>query len=351
MLLEFDIHNTVSPGADGIGFWYSKHAMKTGSLYGQAEDFDGIGVVFDTYDNNVNGDGPSVVAVRGHGHPTQWDYDNDLLANQLARCRADFRNAVASSVRAKISYQRDTLSVSIDTAGRGEYTACFHLDRLNLPQGYFFGLTAATGGLSDYHDVYRFEMTNLDRDTSEESRSGGRKRRTGRFDPYEFYNKALEKLEKRQKQKAEADQGSTADHYEDPYGIESPPVNEKSDRQMRSKMRAREEVDEQAFFERLKEKMKQLGMDDESGDIGDIGTDKPNTVGRKTPRQKQKQQQQPDAAPSHVAFSNEAVMFIMEGLEQVTRVVRDASTRQDINDVRCLPWEFAAFCLGLLGWR
>jgi len=30
-----------------------------------------------------------------------------------------------------------------------------------LPQGYYFGLTAATGGLVDNHDVYKFEVTRL----------------------------------------------------------------------------------------------------------------------------------------------------------------------------------------------
>lgn len=54
VVIEFNIHNTHSPGADGMAFWYAKEPRKVGSLFGYAEDFDGLGIVFDTYDNNAN---------------------------------------------------------------------------------------------------------------------------------------------------------------------------------------------------------------------------------------------------------------------------------------------------------
>jgi hypothetical protein len=52
--MEFNIHNTYSPGADGMAFWYAKEPSRTGSLFGYMEEFDGLGIIFDTYDNNAN---------------------------------------------------------------------------------------------------------------------------------------------------------------------------------------------------------------------------------------------------------------------------------------------------------
>jgi hypothetical protein len=50
--ISLKIHNTHSVGADGLGFWYSKEIKKEGSLFGQDENFEGFGIVFDSYDNN-----------------------------------------------------------------------------------------------------------------------------------------------------------------------------------------------------------------------------------------------------------------------------------------------------------
>lgn len=336
VILEFDIHNTVSPGADGIAFWYSQRSKKTGVLVGQEEGFEGIGIIFDTYDNNANGDSPSVVAIRGQaGQPVKWDYDNDFLSNQLARCRADIRNAAASSVKAKIIYRDGSMSVSLDTVGRGDYTFCFQLDRLNLPQGYYFGLTAATGGLSDFHDIIRFETFNLGSENGEEvsqPQIGGRKKK--RFDPYEFYERELEKLEKKKKLKLHEEDISDD---QDLYDVETPKRKKRVSKRRQPSARKNlketrrshkeEEINEQAFFDGLKAKMKNLEMSGGGGGSDDED-EEDNT--RKSPRQKSKQKK---GETTHVAFSNEAVMYIMDGLEQVTRVVRDSSTRQDINDI------------------
>lgn len=65
-------------------------------------------------------------------------------------------------MKAKIIYERNNLQVLLDTTSTGQYTFCFSLDNVNLKEGYYFGVTAATGGLADYHDIYSFETRNLD---------------------------------------------------------------------------------------------------------------------------------------------------------------------------------------------
>lgn len=46
-------------------------------------------------------------------------------------------------------------------AKSGVFTECFAADNINLPEGYYFGVSAATGGLADDHNVYKFETWNL----------------------------------------------------------------------------------------------------------------------------------------------------------------------------------------------
>jgi len=49
----------------------------------------------------------------------------------------------------RIDYIDDTLTVSMDTAESGKaYVQCFQIQDIDLPQGYFFGISAATGGLA-----------------------------------------------------------------------------------------------------------------------------------------------------------------------------------------------------------
>ena len=67
--MGFRIHGVRSPGADGIAFWYVANPVKTvGSLWGSPSNFNGIALIFDTYDNDNKQDNPSVTLI--------WVYNN-----------------------------------------------------------------------------------------------------------------------------------------------------------------------------------------------------------------------------------------------------------------------------------
>jgi mannose-binding lectin 2 len=46
--------------------------------------------------------------------------------------------------------------------GRGTWTECFSIDNVRLPTNYYFGFTAATGELSDNHDIISVHTYQLD---------------------------------------------------------------------------------------------------------------------------------------------------------------------------------------------
>ena len=49
-----------------------------------------------------------------------------------------------------------SLKVSYDVKNNNYFQLCFEVSDLQLPNGYFFGLTAHTGDVADNHDIYHF---------------------------------------------------------------------------------------------------------------------------------------------------------------------------------------------------
>ncbi len=58
----------------------------------------------------------------------------------------------------RISYiaAKGSLKVSYDVKNNNYFQHCFEVSNLQLPNGYFFGLTAHTGDVADNHDIYHF---------------------------------------------------------------------------------------------------------------------------------------------------------------------------------------------------
>lgn len=52
--------------------------------------------------------------------------------------------------------------VSTDIANKGAWKECFSVHGVKLPTGYFFGVTATTGDLSDNHDILSVRLFELD---------------------------------------------------------------------------------------------------------------------------------------------------------------------------------------------
>lgn len=52
--------------------------------------------------------------------------------------------------------------VSTDMENKAAWKECFSVRGIRLPTGYYFGVTAATGDLSDIHDVLSVRLYELD---------------------------------------------------------------------------------------------------------------------------------------------------------------------------------------------
>lgn len=82
----------------------------------------------------------------------EYDHDRDGTHTQLAGCESKFRG-LDHNTFISVRYYNDTLSLRMDVDGNGEWTECFTVDDVFLPTGLYLGITAATGELSDNHDL------------------------------------------------------------------------------------------------------------------------------------------------------------------------------------------------------
>ncbi|XP_022084593.1 protein ERGIC-53-like [Acanthaster planci] len=160
-------------GADGLAFWYvdkkpdgvastpeqqhpPQHPNQI-SVFGGPDKWNGLAVMFDSFDNDNLRNNPYILAIVNDGR-LEYQHTTDGMNQQLGGCLRDFRNK-PYPVRAKVEYYRKTLTVYIHSGWTNidtNYEICLRREDVTLPKDGYFGVTAATGGLADDHDVIKF---------------------------------------------------------------------------------------------------------------------------------------------------------------------------------------------------
>lgn len=159
---EFKISGTGNLFGDGMAMWVTKNRAEVGSVFGMKDQFEGLGLFFDTYKNNRPGVVfPYVMAMIGDGQ-TPYDQANDGKANELAGCSArGIRNSDLPT-KAKVTYFQDkSLTVDLMYKKEDEWTRCFEVSNVKLPSVTYLGFSAETGELSDNHDIISVDTKNL----------------------------------------------------------------------------------------------------------------------------------------------------------------------------------------------
>jgi len=147
---------------DGFAIWYTRDKMNPGPVFGSQDHFSGLAIIADTYSNH---NGP-----HNHQHPylsgminngsLGYDHDRDGTHTMIGGCEVKFRN-YEHDTYLSIKYENDELTVYHDLDDKGSFNQCFSVKGVKLPTGYFLGASAATGDLSDNHDIVSMKFYDL----------------------------------------------------------------------------------------------------------------------------------------------------------------------------------------------
>ncbi|KAF9112723.1 hypothetical protein BGX27_002898 [Mortierella sp. AM989] len=139
---------------DGFAVWLTKERAEMGPVFGNRDNFEGLGIFFDTYANSRQSHSfPFVMAMLGDGR-TSYDNANDGQSNSIGSCESDFR-AKSVPTKARLSYYREssTLTLKLQTKAWDQWEDCFTLTDVKLPPIVYLGFTAVTGEVHDNHDI------------------------------------------------------------------------------------------------------------------------------------------------------------------------------------------------------
>ncbi|KAG5461316.1 MAG: LOW QUALITY PROTEIN: legume-like lectin family-domain-containing protein [Olpidium bornovanus] len=132
---------------DGLAFWATTERSQPGPVFGNKQNFTGLGVFIDTYANGRNTHTvPYIIAMLGDGR-TEYDQKNDGENNKLASCEANVRNKDFPT-RARIKYTKGgVLEVDLLYKSSSKWTRCFDIKDIALPIAPYIGFTAVTGAV------------------------------------------------------------------------------------------------------------------------------------------------------------------------------------------------------------
>ncbi|CAD5205340.1 unnamed protein product [Bursaphelenchus okinawaensis] len=148
-------------GADGLGIWYTANQGTLGPVFGANDHWNGLALMFDSFDNDGRRNNPYVSVMVNDGTKA-YNHQSDGADQILGGCQRDFRNK-PYPVKVRLQYLNNVLTVDISDGltPQPRYETCLRAENVFLPSRGFFGVSAATGGLADDHDVVDFSVYSL----------------------------------------------------------------------------------------------------------------------------------------------------------------------------------------------
>ncbi|XP_065195902.1 protein ERGIC-53-like [Sycon ciliatum] len=184
-------------GADGLAMWFTEQKGTSGPVFGSSDQWHGLGVFFDSFDNDGAQNNPYILMVQNDGTRI-YDHVTDGSSQSMGGCMRDFRNR-PHPPRALLTYYQSELTLRIDmgSSAQPNYEICARAQGIKLPPAGYFGLSAATGGLADDHDVISFKVSSITGPPSDTEPEAAKPFNPEDFQQYEDeYMKRSEELNK-----------------------------------------------------------------------------------------------------------------------------------------------------------
>ncbi|KAF7637741.1 L-type lectin-like domain-containing protein [Meloidogyne graminicola] len=154
-------------GADGLAIWYTAQQGTLGPVFGANDYWTGMGIMLDSFDNDGAKNNPSISLMINDG-TRSFDHHTDGSSQVLGSCHKDFRNK-QFPIHLKAIYFRNVLTILISDGivPTPRYELCIRVENVFLPKAGFFGVSAATGGLADDHDILDFSTFSIFTDAAQ----------------------------------------------------------------------------------------------------------------------------------------------------------------------------------------
>ncbi|ESK97235.1 mannose er-golgi intermediate compartment [Moniliophthora roreri MCA 2997] len=153
--VEFKVSGDTSSHlhGDGMAIWLTKERTEPGPIFGNRDQFNGLGIFLDTYANARHTFSfPRVIGFLGDGKK-EYNYANDGDGQEIGACSANYRRTNVAT-KLKITYVKDKfLDVKIQYKAWDDWSDCFYVEGISLPSGPYLGFTALTGDVYDAHDI------------------------------------------------------------------------------------------------------------------------------------------------------------------------------------------------------
>lgn len=160
---EFKLAGRADVGGDGFAFWYTDKKGMVGPVFGTSDYWTGLGVFFDTYDNDQKDESPLITLCVNDGTYTYLS-DSDGASHAAGKCSFKIRNT-PEKIAARIRYSNSILSIEIalkrDVFGLPIFLSCSEVKNIHLSPEGFFGMSAHTGDLADSHHIYSMVVKDL----------------------------------------------------------------------------------------------------------------------------------------------------------------------------------------------
>lgn len=162
-VFDFQLAGRTDMGGDGFAFWYTDQMGLVGPVYGSNDYWNGLGVFFDTYDNDREDENPLISVCINDGTQS-YDNERDGAANALGSCSFKIRNTqnrISAKVRFVSGHLTLQIAINYDVLGLPIYEHCVEIKKANIAPDGFFGMSSHTGDLADSHRIYSMTVKDL----------------------------------------------------------------------------------------------------------------------------------------------------------------------------------------------
>jgi len=172
---------------DGFALWYTEQPSLTGKVFGARDYWKGLGVLFDTYDNgNRQTQNHPFITVMSNDGTQSFIHGDSGIQSGVPACHSSFRSIfkatptkmnppLSQSSTVIVKYHRGRVTVDMNLHSSDTWTRCVDVEDvgpLGTAQGtaqgtgaqgknggYYLGVTASTGDLSDHHDIHSLTVS------------------------------------------------------------------------------------------------------------------------------------------------------------------------------------------------